>query len=165
MKKYYKIIFALAIIVIAIIVGLIIKKEEVNYKANEDFIFITSNDSMGWNSNNKNEYYKSGHIFTSYSDFYSFFGNKNELDENDFVNNNYVLIIISGGCNSTKLYPTSYNWKGNTLNVKVKFISGCGNCEPTKSYYVLPIEKNKSYVNVKYNYKSYAGAEKCNEHY
>ena len=88
------------------------------------------------------------YIFKSYQDFKEK-TNSNILKAVDFKNNNYVLVrLIWDGCSEDEIEILGYEIKGNNLTFKYTYEAGCGFCAPINDYYLVPIDKNITKINV-----------------
>ena len=143
--KKYTIYIIVMIIIIVGLLFIIINGKKKNIVANGDFIYLTDNYQNDTTDN---------YVIKSYEEYKSKFNN-NILKEEDFVNNNYVLITLRyDSCSEKNMTPTSYNIKDNVIDVNVKYEAKCGFCAPKNKYYLLKIDKSIIDAKININYKS-----------
>lgn len=144
MKKILYIVVGIIFIVIGGLLFYVVKNGNLfNYN---DFIYIGVFDS----SLNKGDSY----IFTSYDDYINTL-NMRVLSEEDFVNNNYVLVGIHyDPCSNKDIKLSNYEINGNNIEVNVTYNEACKICGPVYSYYLLKVDKTMTEVNVNINYNS-----------
>ena len=125
-----------------------------NTRKENDFIYLKSVPS--------NEILKKdNYVFTSYEEYKKVFGTL-KLSENDFKNNNYLLLNISyDPCNEKEITPTNYSINGNNIKVLITYKSTCGGCAKENVYYLLKVNKNITSPNVNIKYKEIS-KEDCN---
>ena len=103
---------------------------------------------------------KKNKLLTTYDEF------KTEMDllnidylltENDFINNNYIEIIITDidECHETVNSIKSIDINNDKVNIVFNLSVGCGVCPVSPNLYLIPIEKNKlsSYSELSIDYK------------
>lgn len=104
---------------------------------------------------------KDNYVFTSYEEYKKVFGTL-KLSENDFKDNNYLLLnIASDPCNEKEITPTNYSVNGNNIKVSITYKSTCGVCAKENVYYLLKVNKNITSPNVNIEYKAIS-KEECN---
>lgn len=104
---------------------------------------------------------KDNYVFTSYEEYKKVFGTL-KLSENDFKDNNYLLLNIgSEPCNEKEITPTNYSVNGNNIKVSITYKSTCGVCAKENVYYLLKVNKNITSPNVNIEYKAIS-KEECN---
>ena len=145
MKKRTFILIGIIIVIIVCILFFLIKNSQ-KITLNNNFVYMESNYSK--NNDEKN------YVFTNYNDYYNRF-NSNKLTENDFKNNNYVLISISyDPCSASDVTPTDYTINGNNIDIVVQYKARCGGCAPKYLHYLLKVDKNITTANVNIKYKA-----------
>ena len=145
MKKRTFILIGIIIVIIVCILFFLIKNSQ-KITLNNNFVYMESNYSK--NNDEKN------YVFTNYNDYYNRF-NSNKLTENDFKNNNYVLISISyDPCSASDVTPTDYTINGNNIDIVVQYKARCGDCAPKYLHYLLKVDKNITTANVNIKYKA-----------
>ena len=144
MEKKTKIIILVVVFAVVMIVGImlwvsILNKEE-KIVLNEDFILL-----------DENYLEKENRVFTNYEDYYQKFSS-NILNEEDFKNNNYVLITISdNSCSNSSIAPTDYTLNGNNIFITAKYRAQCSECAVTYKAYLLKVSKDIEEVVVSIN--------------
>lgn len=104
---------------------------------------------------------KDNYVFTSYEEYKKVFGTL-KLSENDFKDNNYLLLNIGyDPCNEKEITPTNYSVNGNNIKVSITYKSTCGVCAKENVYYLLKVNKNITSPNVNIEYKAIS-KEECN---
>ncbi len=104
---------------------------------------------------------KDNYVFTSYEEYKKVFGTL-KLSENDFKDNNYLLLNIgSDPCNEKEITPTNYSVNVNNIKVSITYKSTCGVCAKENVYYLLKVNKNITSPNVNIEYKAIS-KEECN---
>ena len=104
---------------------------------------------------------KDNYVFTSYEEYKKVFGTL-KLSENDFKDNNYLLLNIGyDPCTEKEITPTNYSVNGNNIKVTVTYKSTCGGCASENVYYLLKVNKNITSPNVNIEYKELS-REECN---
>lgn len=104
---------------------------------------------------------KDNYVFTSYEEYKKVFGTL-KLSENDFKDNNYLLLNIGyDPCNEKEITPTNYSVNGNNIKVSITYKSTCGVCAKENVYYLLKVNKNITSPNVNIEYKEMS-KEDCN---
>lgn len=104
---------------------------------------------------------KDNYVFTSYEEYKKVFGTL-KLSENDFKDNNYLLLNIGyDPCNEKEITPTNYSVNGNNIKVSITYKSTCGICASENVYYLLKVNKNITSPNVNIEYKAIS-KEECN---
>lgn len=102
---------------------------------------------------------KDNYVFTSYEEYKKVFSS-DELNENDFKNNNYLLLNISyNPCNEKEITPTNYSVNGNNIKVSITYKSTCGGCASKNVYYLLKVDKNITNPSVSVEYKEISKEE------
>ena len=93
-------------------------------------------------------------ILTNYEDYNNIF-NSNDLNEESFKDNNYLIIEIAyDSCSDGDLKVEDYEIKDNKIVVLVSYEAQCGVCAPNYLYYLLPIDKNIEELETKIDYKA-----------
>ena len=96
---------------------------------------------------------KDNYVFTSYEEYKKVFGTL-KLSENDFKDNNYLLLNIGyDPCTEKEITPTNYSVNGNNIKVSISYKSTCGGCAKENVYYLLKVNKNITSPNVDIKYK------------
>ena len=96
---------------------------------------------------------KDNYVFTSYEEYKKVFGTL-KLSENDFKDNNYLLLNIGyDPCTEKEITPTNYSVNGNNIKVSITYKSTCGGCAKENVYYLLKVNKNITSPNVDIKYK------------
>ena len=150
-KNSNLLMLVVSIIIIIIVILLIIfrKKEEVivvNNDIKEKLIDLGIVDYVEFEDEN--------YIFKDYEDFNNYF-NSDKLTEEDFVNNNYVLIkVMYDSCSEEDIIPYNYNFVGKNIDITFKYTAKCGVCAPLNMYYLFKLDKNVEEVNVNVNYEA-----------
>lgn len=104
---------------------------------------------------------KDNYVFTSYEEYKKVFGTL-KLSENDFKDNNYLLLNIGyDPCNEKEITPTNYSVNGNNIKVSITYKGTCGVCAKENVYYLLKVNKNITSPNVNIEYKAIS-KEECN---
>ncbi len=104
---------------------------------------------------------KDNYVFTSYEEYKKVFGTL-KLSENDFKDNNYLLLNIGyDPCNEKEITPTNYSVNGNNIKVSISYKSTCGGCAKENVYYLLKVNKNITSPDVNIEYKEMS-KEDCN---
>ena len=104
---------------------------------------------------------KDNYVFTSYEEYKKVFGTL-KLSENDFKDNNYLLLNIGyDPCTEKEITPTNYSVNGNNIKVSITYKSTCGGCAKENVYYLLKVNKNITSPNVDIKYKEIS-KEDCN---
>ena len=104
---------------------------------------------------------KDNYVFTSYEEYKKVFGTL-KLSENDFKDNNYLLLNIGyDPCTEKEITPTNYSVNGNNIKVSITYKSTCGGCAKENVYYLLKVNKNITSPNVNIEYKAIS-KEECN---
>ena len=104
---------------------------------------------------------KDNYVFTSYEEYKKVFGTL-KLSENDFKDNNYLLLNIGyDPCNEKEITQTNYSVNGNNIKVSISYKSTCGVCAKENVYYLLKVNKNITSPNVNIEYKEMS-KEDCN---
>ena len=153
-KKNINIINVLSVAVLIVAIGMmfvlfVFKKDE-DVVINEDFKLL--NDSYN-NENSK--------VFTNFKDFKKEFSS-DILTEDDFENNNYVLVSIpDDSCTNSFLAPTDYLMNGNNILVTVKYRATCGVCATNYRAYLLKVSKDVTVATVDFEFKAINNI-KCN---
>lgn len=142
-----------AIVVIGIIVSIFIfmpKKvdeptpNQNNSYSKENIIYLGDYDEMLKIDEN--------YVLENYEDYNKLF-NKNELNESDFNNNNYVVVSIAyDSCADEKIDVKDYNINGNNLDINVDYKARCGVCAPQYMYYLIKVDKSITSINTNINY-------------
>ncbi len=97
-----------------------------------------------------NDYY----LVSSEEDLNSIFPKKSIRGTN-FDKYNYVVLEIPfDPCAESHVKPVGYERVYNTLNVKVEYKAHCGGCAPSYLYYLLELDKDVQFNNVKYDSKA-----------
>ncbi len=141
------VVFVLVIVVVVMFSFLFLKSEKI--VINEDFVLLDKNYSK-----------KENIVFTSYEDFSQKFSS-NILSEEDFKNNNYVLITISDNSCKGNIAPTDYAINGNNIMVTAKYKARCKECPINYMAYLLKVSKNIEEVVVSINFVAINNV-KCN---
>lgn len=94
------------------------------------------------------------YVFTNYNDYKMKF-NGDKLKESDFEKSNYALITIEyNSCADSDINIANYSIDGNKIDVLVEYYASCGVCAPEYLYYVLPVDKKITKVDVDIDFKS-----------
>ncbi len=100
------------------------------------------------------------YVFTSYEDFF-IKTKSNKLNEEDFKNNNYVLIPIKyDECSEYDIKPSNYIIKDNNISIEVTYKHKCGVCPVSYLYYLLKVDKNLKNTKLDIKYTA-TKTEKC----
>ena len=147
MKNVKLLICGLVIIVVAIAILL--------------FLVLRKSNNQSTNKIDKTSYYLMKKTNIEFED-YKLFKNSNELkkyfdiDENELSlkKYNYLGIAISyDSCSERNIIPNDYYVKNDTLYINFTYEASCGVCAPDYLYYVLALDKELKFENVKVNYK------------
>ncbi len=116
-----------------------------NYEYDEDtFIFIGEYTSDLVESENV--------VLTSYDEYKKIF-NSDKLTEEDFENNNYVVLETAfNPLSDRNITPVSYELKVNNLEVEIAVDTECEEGEVNYNYYLFKADKSLSMVQVEINY-------------
>ena len=147
-KKYLLIIGGVLLLILFICIIFIIVKRNSTVKVpeyNKAFTYLEGNTlDDGYEPT----------ILKTYKEYRIIFDNV-KLSEDDFVNNNYVLIPISyDSCSEENIIPTDYKITDTSIDVTFSYIAKCGLCAPEYQYYVLKIDKDITDRKIKVNYKA-----------
>lgn len=94
------------------------------------------------------------YVFTSYDEFKEIFEDS-KLTEEDFKNNNYILIPIGyDSCSERNIEPVSYKIDGKNVIVNVEYEASCGVCPLDYMYYLIKADKDLTEINLDINYKA-----------
>ena len=127
-------------ILLAIIPIYYLVKARIRVNSGTDYIHLGENEALSDVGNN--------YIFTNYDDFKSKTGS-DLLTEQDFKKNNYVLVtLIWDGCLEDDIKVEGYELKDNKLHFNFTYYAGCGPCAPIYDYYLVPIVKNITSIEV-----------------
>ena len=93
-------------------------------------------------------------IIKSYKE-YRIITDSDKVNEEDFSNNNYVLIPVNyDECSEEDLVPTYYEITDTKIIVKFSYTAKCGLCAPQYRYYLLKVDKDIVDQEVKVEYKA-----------
>ena len=100
-------------------------------------------------------------VFTNFEDYYQKFSSS-ILTEDDFKNNNYVLVNIpDDSCTNSYVVPTDYKINDNNILVTVKYRNNCGDCVTNYTAYLLKVSKDVINATVDFEFKAINNI-KCN---
>lgn len=143
-KKKFYIILAVCISVMLIIIGDVIYKKTHEEPNKNEYVFLGIYEEKIMEEN---------YIFRDIDELTYNFG-RNQLTNNDFKKNNYLLLtIMYDSCSENNITPTNYKIEGNDVYVTIEYERSCGVCAPSYMYYLLKIDKSIEKLNVKYDYK------------
>ena len=150
MKKKTIITIGIGIlVVILIIVGIIIfhkKPEEEPEEIIKDPNFVYAGHFL------EEEKEENNIVFTNYEDYQKLF-EEGDLTEEDFQENNYVLIPITYDiCTDKNITPTDHQIENNNIKVTFKYERSCGVCPPDQIYYLLKVDKSIEEAKVEIDY-------------
>ena len=138
-----------AIIIITILVIIFIPKSS---NTDNNNVFNKENIiSMG----NYNEILvdQENYVISNYTEYNDLFDN-NELKEDSFKHNNYVVIQVEyNPCSEEEVNISNYTIKNSNITVTVDYKAKCGLCAPQYKYYLLKVDKELTNVvlNIEYN--------------
>ena len=143
--KIIKIISGIIVVAIVVLIAVLLFKSVFNKVTSSKFIY------MG-NAANLNELNGKA-ILTSYDDYNKVFGVGGKISEDDFKNNNYVLIHLNyDSCAEDNVRPVSLEVSKSRIRVEVKYRRECGGCAPMNDYYLAKVDKNVTDAVVSINY-------------
>ena len=151
MKKKEKILFAIVSVALVVVVVLIVYKRSNHQnsqplKKDANIIQLKKIKDTGE--------FPDGFVLTSYDQFQLFF-ESDEISEEDFKNNHYVLLNIQkDSCAEEDITPTNFSVKKNKYIVTIKFKAKCGVCAPEWLYYVIKVDKSVMDAEVEYKYQA-----------
>lgn len=150
MKKK-RLIIICSIVVFIIIICIIFFIGRLNNKPIEKPKF---NKSFTYLGENLIEEVTNPAIIKSYKE-YRIITDSDKINEEDFSNNNYVLIPINyDECSEEYLVPTDYEITDTKIIVKFSYTAKCGLCAPQYRYYLLKVDKEVVDQEVKVEYKA-----------
>ena len=150
MKKIYKVLIVVLItfLLIGIIVFIKLNKPKISIK-DKRFILLEEINEI----DNKFDYQKPYEIYENYNELIKEF-KKSTIKENDFKNNNYLIIKVNyNPCSDENITPVGYKINNNKININIEYEAKCGLCAPDYLYYALKVDKNITNPKVKINYK------------
>ena len=154
-KKKLLVFFGIFVIVVGLISIYILDNKSNSYKMANGLVKVELKPDLRYDIDLEHP-----KVFNSYADFSLYFDSKN-INEADFNNSNYAVIILSyDECSYTNVVPTKYVIKGKNINVTA-YHDGCSTCKPLYAYYAVKVNKNITELNQ--NTKSIArNKNKCN---
>ena len=132
------------IVVLALFIGLLYlvfdKKEESNA--------VTDVKQLGYYDYDHKLIDDSSYVFTSYEEYYEIV-KSDILNKKDFEEKNFVLYeLMYDECSESNVKIDSYKLDGTELNIKVSYTSKCGLCAPEYLYFLIPVEKTVTNVEI-----------------
>ena len=147
-KSYIIIIIIFIIIFVYLIVYPTIKK----YNTNNRIVFVGNDIEKSENLINK--------TIQTYDDYKNIF-KSNELTEEDFKDNNYILIKINyNSCSEEDVEIKEYEANEKKVNIVVTYRKECGLCARMTDYYLLKVNKNIIDPVINIDYKA-TNKKKC----
>ena len=93
-------------------------------------------------------------LLTSYEQYIEYFDN-DKVKEEDFKNNNYVLVQVNyDECSESDVKLKDYSIKDNKIIINFTYKASCGVCAPQYIYYLIEVDKKETDYQVETNYKA-----------
>ena len=152
MKNIYIFLGVIFLIIVTTLIIIFIPKENNNNDNN-------NNINIKENYNKENIIYigdfherltdQENYVLTNYSDYKKIFNDDN-LTEESFNNNNYILITaMYDSCSERNINISNYTiYKNNNMDVEISYEASCGVCAPQYKYYLIKTDKNITNINI-----------------
>ena len=132
-KKSMSLIILLAVVSVVLLIYFTGIQNKKRNNVSKDFVSVSTENEL---------FVDDDQILTTYEEYQLMFGG-NELKEEDFIINNFLIIPLKyNSCGAKDLLPTDYKIKGNKIDITVKYEAKCGVCAPETYYYLLKIDKD-----------------------
>lgn len=144
-KKNLFLLIAGLLIVLLIIIFIIILLSNNKYQAK-----INIKNYYMVDSENMDDYY----YFQNLEELIKKF-NLSGISDIDFNKYNYLAVKVTyDECSEKNVIPKNYFIQEDILNINFSYVSSCGVCAFKTTYYILSIDKNIKFKDVKMNYNS-----------